>query len=43
MSAVVKVRGNGVPGPLKIVGEHSEAPHSSYWYEQVERGPFSLQ
>ena len=44
--SVVKVRGdagNAVPGPLKIAGQRSQAPHSRQWYEQVERGPFSLQ
>jgi len=25
---VVKVRGNAVPGPLKIAGERFQAPHS---------------
>ena len=27
--AVVKVKGNAVPGPLKIAGEHSQAPHNA--------------
>ena len=34
-TAVVKVRGNAVPGPLKIAVERSQAPHSRQWYEQV--------
>ena len=39
--AVVKVRGNAVPGPLKIAGERSRAPHRRQWYKQVAKGSFS--
>ena len=42
---MVKERGtreNAVPGPQKIAGRRSQAPHSRQWYEQVDRGPLQL-